>query len=257
MKVRALRSLVVLIAVLFTWSGSALGTTNNWSGDIPDGTVWAVGDVQLLTRDARVPLGATLTIQAGAVIKFRSLDTDLSVEGTVSALGTAAQNIVFTSFADDSAGGDTNGDGGASTPSRGAWGRIDFKPGSSGSLVHADIRYGGWPSSGGELTLSSSSVAITNTSIHESSRHGVRIVNSDPTLTNNSYRDNNGSAISMDLGSNPAIIGVTVADNGINGLTLDAGTLTKSGFWNDPEIVYTISGDITVPAGMTLTLAPG
>ncbi|MFH1881393.1 MAG: hypothetical protein ABIL62_01620 [Planctomycetota bacterium] len=42
--------------------------TVTWSGEIPDGTVWSGGDIQVVTGDATVPAGATLTVQPDAVV---------------------------------------------------------------------------------------------------------------------------------------------------------------------------------------------
>jgi len=61
----------------------------------------------------------------------------------------------------------------------------------------------------------------------------------------------------MDLASNPALTGVTVTNNGVNGLLVDGGTLPANGFWDDPDITYELSNSVTVPAGKTLTVAPG
>ena len=51
------------------------------------------------------PSGVTLTIAADAVVK--ALDSGLTVEGTLHAVGTAASPVTFTSFNDHSAGGST------------------------------------------------------------------------------------------------------------------------------------------------------
>ena len=48
-----------------------------------------------------------------------------------------------------------------------------------------------------------------------------------------------------------------VTGNGLNGLGVDGGTLTKNGFWDDSDIVYITRGDITVPVGMHLTVGAG
>jgi YD repeat-containing protein len=124
-------------------------------------------------------------------------------------------------------------------------------------LDHVNIRFGGGFGSVGQVTVASSGLALTNSTISNSANDGVRIVGSNPTLTNNTYSNNASAAISMDLASNPAISGVTVTNNGINGLQLDAGTLTGNGFWNDPDIVYWLDGDTTVPNGSTLTVGAG
>ena len=58
--------------------------------------------------------------------------------------GSDAAPVWFTSSKDDSVGGDSNGDGGASSPAPADWGTILFTNGSDLSVVdHAVIRYGG------------------------------------------------------------------------------------------------------------------
>ncbi|OQY03290.1 MAG: hypothetical protein B6I22_11950 [Desulfobacteraceae bacterium 4572_123] len=107
------------------------------------------------------------------------------------------------------------------------------------------------------FTVNAGVLTLTNSIIRHSSTHGVRIQNSDPVMTDNTWHDNASAAVSMDLGSNPDISGVTLSNNGINGIRLDAGSLTEDGFWDDPDIVYWTAGDITVPEGMTLTMGAG
>jgi hypothetical protein len=69
---------------------------------------------------------------------------------------------------------------------------------------------------------------------------------------------NNGfAAVSMDLNSAPVISGVTMTNNVWNGLWLDSGTLPGNATWNNPDIVYIMPDDITVPQGKTLTLGAG
>src|SRR5207247_10115061 len=69
-----------------------------------------------------VGAGFSLTIPPGVVVKFASncpngnFLSSLLVNGTLIANGTAQQTIAFTAFSDDSAGGDTNGNGNATTP---------------------------------------------------------------------------------------------------------------------------------------------
>ena len=39
----------------------------------------------------------------------------------------------------------------------------------------------------------------------------------------------------------------------VDGGTLPSGTTT----WNNPDVVYSLNGDVTVPMGATLSIGPG
>lgn len=153
---------------------SRLLLTTNWSGDIPNGTVWHAGDVNFLLANVRVPAGSTLTVEPGAVIKGKWFTAPaILVEGTLLAQGTAGSPIIFTSELDDTAGGDTNGDGNASVPGPGTWARIDFKSTSTGSILdHVQVRYAGYGSTGA-VVVSGGQLTLTNSLISKSSVAGL------------------------------------------------------------------------------------
>ena len=90
--------------------------------------------------DWTVGTGVTLTIPANTIVKFSS--AGLFLDGTLNASGTADSPVVFTSFKDDAYGGDTNGDGTATTPAPGDWAAIILRGGSL-TLDHTIVQYGG------------------------------------------------------------------------------------------------------------------
>src|SRR5437870_461006 len=241
-------------------------SVNLWSGVIPAGTVWHAGDVQRITADVSVPQGSTLTVQPGAIVQFDPFaGIDLTVEGTLDARGTAASPILFTSIRDDTGFDgvlgtaddvDTGGNG-ASNGGNGDWNSIQFAPTSTGNILdHVDVRFGG-AGSFAQVVGDGGQLALTNSTIRNSTTAGLRIANSNPTVTGNTFQDSFGAAVAMDLASNPDIRGVTLVNNGVNGLVLDAGTLSGARRWDDPDIVYRLSGNVKVAAGATLTIAPG
>jgi pimeloyl-ACP methyl ester carboxylesterase len=95
-----------------------------------------------------VPVGVTLTLGAGTVLKGKSEYGQyggLACQGSLQALGTLESPVIFTSLRDDTAGGDTNGDGAASFPSPADWEGLHLL-GTADAFValdHCEMRYGG------------------------------------------------------------------------------------------------------------------
>jgi hypothetical protein len=172
------------------------------SGSVFDGSggPLTTGSVYHASGTLTVPVGQTLTIQPGAILKFNG--SGMSVQGTLSAVGTLAQPIVFTSLQDDSAGGDTNGNG----PSVGQpdqWGGLGFGPTSDASVLdRVDVRYCGVGFSPA-IDIDQSNLTLTR-SVLRDGQHGL--------LRLEQRRDCRAcrQCTLTNCGSQPSITGVTL-----------------------------------------------
>jgi len=134
----------------------------------------------IITDDLVVGTGYTMTISPGVLIKFG--DTrDFYINGALIANGAASQPIIFTAFADDARGGDTNGDG-ATFPLPGSWGGIRFNNsniGSSSVLSYCEFHYGGqnFASEASPITVDGRvNPRLTGITMKNNARNGIRLV---------------------------------------------------------------------------------
>jgi hypothetical protein len=89
--------------------------------------VWkAEENVYVVVGDITVPRGLELTLESGVIVKFAG-DYGLLVDGDVFVRGTPEKPVVFTSIADDLAGGDTNKDRIQTGPSPLDWAGIRIR----------------------------------------------------------------------------------------------------------------------------------
>ena len=114
------------------------------SGNIGSATTWNAGKVYYIDESIYVNNGATLTISAGAIVKFGAsgyliVDTG----GTLVANGSEMAKIVFTSIR-DTIGGDSITNDADVGPAKGDWHYVWTTPGAaSSSLTYCVFRYAG------------------------------------------------------------------------------------------------------------------
>jgi hypothetical protein len=260
-RVPRLRPLLTPLLVA-TLAASALGQVPI-SGTIHDGAGGPLlaGTVYHATSELLVPTGTTLTIQAGAIVKFQL--TGLHVDGTLLAVGTSASRIRFTSLHDDSAGGDTNGNG----PSSGApdqWRGLVFGADADASVLeYVDVAYSGWGFFAA-VRCDAADVTLRNTLLRDG-QHGLLALTNDarPIVESCDFQRS---------GSQPAVFGATFdALPGFAGNTASgpgAGNFIRVDHPTPAGNVSIVRDDcpngwlvlphgMSIPTGLTLTLGPG
>ncbi|MCB9834065.1 MAG: right-handed parallel beta-helix repeat-containing protein, partial [Planctomycetes bacterium] len=117
-------------------------STSTGNRTIPAASV--MGGAHVIDGNVGVGLGATLTIEAGVVFKLRNFAFQFAVDGTLICNGTAGNPVAFTELRDDTIGGDTNKDGGASVPAPSYWRGLFFGSTAAASQINGTIfRYAG------------------------------------------------------------------------------------------------------------------
>ncbi|MCC7202529.1 MAG: right-handed parallel beta-helix repeat-containing protein, partial [Nitrospirae bacterium] len=221
---------LLLFAILLFPSGIFAATSVG--GRISTDTTWTLsGSPYVVTSSVQfygtTSTPITLTIQPGVVVKFQTgtylqIANGTSYPASLNAAGMAEAPIVFTSYKDDTAGGDTNGDGSATTPAPGNWNYIYLYQGSGSSVLdHTEVRYGG--SGGqGDVYVYGASPTIQNSVITQSSNIGILLSNTSSTITNITVDQVGSDGISLNGASGyttaPSISQATISNAGRYGI---------------------------------------
>ena len=229
----------------------AVGATETWDSVSPQ--ISLCGEIShdetigpdyaedyVLTCDVTIDEGATVVVEEGAIVKAEG-GVGIQVEGTLDANGTASEPVTFTSINDDSAGGDTNGNGNTTSPAPADWTGIEARPGSTVGLTHAAVSY-----AGDGLWVNSSGVSISASSFSHNSRSAVQL---------------SGNALGLNglMGAGNS----ATANGHVNGIETPCmqlgadSTITSRADWQFEVAPGACGSGLTVPTDKTLTVTAG
>jgi hypothetical protein len=250
-------------------------TPGNTSVTISTPTTWANGNVYVIK--ANVNIASVLTIEPGAIIKLDGASISINNLGRIVANGTATNKITFTSIADDTKCGDSNGDGTASQALKGDWKGLYINSGTSNSFLYCDFLFGGKATGGAtnviEIGPNGSAFTFDHCEFAHTLSNGVSVsyafaapfdYMSNPTLsifTNNFFYDND-RPISLDvrytLNTNnvfhdPKNSSIKNARNGVfmHFFAFDSGAVAS---WNITEVPYIMEGQCSAYKGGILNI---
>ena len=187
-----------------------------------------------------------------------SVQALINVKGTLNATG-----AIFTSYKDDSQGGDTNGDGTASTPAKGDWNRIIFEPSSSGLLDSVIVRYGGnftpgWGPDYKQIKIESSNVTIKNSTIRDGLGDGIYVSSASPEIINNQLVNNPTVGIVL-ISSSATVSKNTISGSAtaINLLSSPGAVISGNTFAEPLDLSSSIDAKISNDSGMAVVIVHG
>lgn len=167
----------------------------------------------LPSNAVRVPSNDSLIVSAGSIIKMDQSGF-MESNGRLSVRGTANRKVVFTSWRDDTYGGDSNRDSTATAPGRSSWTYLYLNDNQNNQsrIRHAIVRY---------------------------SNYGLYLRNNTAQIDSSSF-SNSGNGIYIESGS-PVIRGNDIHTNvrGIYAQNYGGGTVINlNNIWNNDEGLY-------------------
>ncbi len=256
--------------------------------DVTVPTTWTLdASPYCVEAEVRVAAGVTLTVEPGVTVYLTTPTSGLTIAGSLIAVGTPTQPIIFTSL--------------QATPQPGDWGRLYVLAGGFMRLEYADISYGGHghylatettcynptylplPDTGaaavwlqGYVPTTAPGLEIRHSRIHHNRGSGLYFYAWDyttggwvATIEDTQIDHNTGAAICEDNwwhGQDRAPIyhNLVLANNGADSLvfpwdvlTLGDRTLDGPGSFNGRPILMINGGSINIGDSAVLTITPG
>jgi hypothetical protein len=255
------RLALVVIALISIAQSRGAAATHIW-GTIGANTTWTVaGSPYIVSYGLIVAEGATLTIEPGVVVKVNGTFTTIIIRGSLNAIGTGANRIIFTSIQDDSVGGDSGNDG-ATSGAPGQWWYLGVN--GSAVLKYVDVRYGGYGSAnhayGAFLSGNGGANAVVDIDYSRflfNQRSGLYAATGSSTTIAHSEFTQNGNGISVQHGATIQIgANSKLSSNSDTGLWMNylstytgiAPSITNSEIFNNLNYGVNLQVDYGMPA---------
>ncbi len=235
--------------------------------------VAGISNIAYILQNLTISSNALLTLEPGVVLKFQNYGY-IRVQGALSAVGTAEDNIILTSIYDDSVSGDTNNDANNTGPGAGNWDGVFFYDSSDDSLnvvKNCQINYSGRSSYAfesnyynGSLRFSNAYADIDSCLIQQSSTNAVGIYGSaNPLIHNTQMYSISYEPVYMSMFADPTFSNNEVLNAGRLSIGVHAETWSQNdsipvrNFAGFDNITYTLWGQYTINTGTTITIPEG
>ncbi len=177
-------TLILTASMFFFRESPALAggcAPSSQSGSIAVDATWCAANSPYdVTADITVEEGVLLIIEPGVTVLIKTPvqgDGRIRINGTLQAIGTDANPIVF--------------DSGWADPAPRDWEYIEFTSTSVNStLAYATLTNAGAGGSVGAIEIRTSSVVIQNNTLTNNYEHGIRVTAGQPTITHNNIMGN-------------------------------------------------------------------
>ena len=255
-----------------------LGGTLTANATIIKRNVTAIQNITyLLLNTVTVPVGMTLTINKGIVIKSYNYSHRIIVDGTLNCIATVDSTITFTSSKDDNYGnpGDSNKDGTITSPAVGDWGGIVYNAGSTGALNYCRLKYASYTNytfatcstyeyiNGAGLTMIDASPSVSNCEFKDLN-YGISCYrSSSPVISNNSMINIAYTPFCIASPSDPLFTGNTFTNVTWKAIGLLGGNVCQNGIIKQrtvagyTNITYVLLSDMYINSGTYISVDPG
>ena len=250
---------------------------NDYNGILVDGhdfeghIIWSETEVPFVLKQGEylIPAGNSLTCESSVILKLDE-GVDLWINGTIIAEGSLSDPVIFTSYKDDSVGGDTNNDDTITSPNPGDWDYLMIQGiNNSSSFEYCEFYYGGGYYDGYTIYLDvDTSVNVTSCSFIYNTGSDEPVLDAslagaNTTIIGNVFYNNvkplmiNGS-LSLDSSNTFHNLENPSQSNIKNGIFVSSGFDIEGNIsWEETEVPFVLSAEILIESSNSLTLADG